>query len=79
MTGTKTVVLSRILPPPVLRRALREAAGLTQEDLAAALGVSRAALSRWETGSRKPRRYNQADYAAVLARLDEIAMPGNNK
>ena len=31
-------------------RDLRRARGLTQEQLAAALGVSGAAVSKWETG-----------------------------
>ena len=32
----------------------RKAAGLTQADVAAKLGVSRQAVSRWESGQSKP-------------------------
>jgi transcriptional regulator with XRE-family HTH domain len=45
----------RSLPSPSVRRELREAAGLSQADIAAALGVSPAAVSRWEAGKRAPR------------------------
>ena len=34
--------------------ALRKAKGMTQEQLAAALGVSAPAVSKWETGSSYP-------------------------
>ena len=40
----------RQLPPPVARRQLRERLGLTQEDIAEALGVDRASISRYEAG-----------------------------
>jgi len=44
------------LPEPAELRSLREAAGLSQQQLADALGVTRAAISHWETGTRSPRR-----------------------
>ena len=34
-------------------RSIREAAGLTQEALAALLGVHRVTIARWETGTRR--------------------------
>lgn len=34
-------------------RALRERAGLTQDELAAKLGVNRSAVCRWERGRRR--------------------------
>ena len=55
------------LPPPALRRLLRERAGLTQAALARALGVHRAVLSRWETGERTPR--DVSPYLDALRRL----------
>ncbi|MYA02273.1 MAG: helix-turn-helix transcriptional regulator [Chloroflexi bacterium] len=41
-------------------RSRRYAAGLTQEDAAAAVGVSRPEWSRWESGLRIPQRYAPA-------------------
>lgn len=58
------------LPPPALRRLLRERAGLTQAALARALGVHRAVLSRWETGERRPR--DVRGYLDALARLERV-------
>lgn len=45
-------------------RSRRYAAGLTQEDAAAAVGVARPEWSRWESGLRIPKRY-----AAAVERL----------
>lgn len=60
------------LPSPALRRALRENAGLSQTLLAEQLGVSRAAVSRWETGDRTPREDNRIAYADALRELREM-------
>lgn len=59
----------RLLPPPEMRRALRRAAGLSQLDVAELIGVSRAAVSRWESGARRPQRSNRIRYHSVLAEL----------
>jgi len=59
----------RRLPPPEARRQLREQAGLTQGQLGAALGVSDAAVSQWETGNRIPRGDRAERYLALLTRL----------
>lgn len=59
----------RRLPEPALRRALRESAGLSQGDLATALGVTRSAVSRWEAGQREPRGVMVADYLKLLDRV----------
>lgn len=50
-------------------RRIRIAAGLSLADLAAALGVSRAALSRWECGHRVPRGAAAQRYAGLLEAL----------
>jgi transcriptional regulator with XRE-family HTH domain len=63
------VRVTRSLPPPTMRRALREAAGLTQERLGSALGVSRIAICRWESGLREPCAKNRVAYAHLLAAL----------
>jgi DNA-binding transcriptional regulator YiaG len=57
------------LPAPPVRRLLREQAGLSQADVAAALGVGRTAVTRWEMGTRSPRRPMQVAYAELLERL----------
>lgn len=68
------------LPPKATRRLIREAAGLTQQEVGAQLGVSDMAVSRWETdGSqgRDPQGLNRALYSALLThlqrRLDRLA------
>ena len=61
----------RRLPDPRARRLLREKAGLSQQDLAEAVEVSRAAVSRWELGERNPRVGPTLDsYMAALERLE---------
>ena len=57
------------LPAPAVRRSLREASGLTQAEFAAVLGVNRAAVSRWETGTRSPRGELAKQYQAALERI----------
>ena len=47
-------------------RDRREIAGLTQEDLAARLGVSRATISRWELGTDLPASANVDDIARFV-------------
>jgi DNA-binding transcriptional regulator YiaG len=57
------------LPRPAERRRLREGAGLTQAELAAALEVSAPTIVRWESGKRKPRGRNLDAYVQVLEAL----------
>jgi transcriptional regulator with XRE-family HTH domain len=51
-------------------RAVRIAARLSQSELAAALGVTEAAICRWEQGERIPRGEIADRYAALLAQLE---------
>ena len=60
------------LPEPAIRRALREMAGLTQAELAAVLGVDRAAVSRYETGDRSPKAGIAERYVDALERLASV-------
>ena len=76
MTGNSRVAevvqevrVGRSLPSPKMARALREAAGLSQGRIASALGVSRVAVGRWESGLREPRSKHRAAYAALLLAL----------
>jgi DNA-binding transcriptional regulator YiaG len=59
----------RGLPDPARRRGIRTAAGVTQADIAAPLGVTRAAVSRWELGEREPRGALLEAYLSLLERL----------
>lgn len=61
--------LRRRLPDPPSRRLLRERADVTQKALAAACGVDRATVSRWETGDRDPDDRRLSLYLEALDRL----------
>jgi DNA-binding transcriptional regulator YiaG len=61
------------LPRPEVCRSLRETAGLTQADVARAVGCQRASVSRWEAGKRRPRGDLADAYIRVVQRLaDEV-------
>lgn len=51
-------------------RRLREEAGISQAEVAAAVGVTRACVSRWEAGARKPTGSAAQRYARLLELLD---------
>lgn len=56
--------------------ALRKQKGLTQEELAAALGVSTSAVGNWEAGLRRPRYETLRRLASVLGvTIDELLSP----
>ena len=48
---------------------LRVAAGLSQGEMAAAIGVTPACISRWEAGDRRPRGAAAVAYAQLLREL----------
>lgn len=48
---------------------MRERAGCSQDDIATALHVTRAAVSRWENGERVPRGELLVAYVKVLDAL----------
>ncbi|MFD7919969.1 telomere-associated protein Tap [Streptomyces sp. NPDC059740] len=54
------------LPPPAERRRLREAAGLSQEQIAQALQTRRESVGNWESGKTDPRPPKRAAYARLL-------------
>jgi len=68
-TLTELVRLRRQLPAPPMRRAIRQAAGISEATLAKSIGVSRSAISQWEAGSRFPHGENLRKYVAALAEL----------
>lgn len=62
--------MRELVATPGAVRAIREAAGLSQVELAAALKVTQTAVSRWERGDRVPRGQAAQDYARLLDRLN---------
>jgi DNA-binding XRE family transcriptional regulator len=54
-------------------RGTREAAGITAADMARAVGVSRQAVSSWETGTAVPTLEHALAYGRVLAALKRKA------
>ena len=59
------------LPGPDIARQIREAAGVSQSRLAAALGVHSLTVARWESGARIPHGDLRRAYARLLAELDQ--------
>jgi HTH-type transcriptional regulator/antitoxin MqsA len=59
----------RTLPPAADRILIRLRSNLSQQDLADYLGVSRVAISRWESDERHPRRPHLERYTELLDRL----------
>ncbi|WP_331742030.1 helix-turn-helix domain-containing protein (plasmid) [Streptomyces sp. NBC_00726] len=57
------------LPPPAERRRLREAAGLSQDQVAKALKSRRESVGNWESGRSEPRPPKRAAYARLLEGL----------
>jgi DNA-binding transcriptional regulator YiaG len=62
---------TKALPPPLSRKALRQAAGLSQQDIAGVLGVHRETVSRWELGTRTPRGELLVRYLELLHELGQ--------
>lgn len=63
----------RRLPAPPIARAIRLAAGATQEDVAAEMGVHRVTVARWELGTARPTGTHAERYAELLDRLSDLA------
>lgn len=72
-----SVIMSELERAAQLRRmlddgtaqAIRRRSGVSQADLARAVGVSRAAVSGWELRKRSPRRAEALRYHSALAGL----------
>ncbi|MER8002399.1 helix-turn-helix domain-containing protein [Streptomyces sp. NPDC095613] len=60
------------LPPPAERKRLRQAHGLTLDEVAAALRVRRATVSGWEAGRTEPRPPERDAYARMLKQLAQL-------
>ncbi|MFE9703183.1 telomere-associated protein Tap [Streptomyces sp. NPDC005930] len=64
------------LPPPAERKRLRQAHGLTLDEVAAALQVRRATVSGWEAGKTEPRPPERDAYARMLEQLARLYPAG---
>jgi len=64
-------VRSARLPPPATCRRIREEAGVTLRDVAAALEVEPITVLRWEHGRTKPRRVHAQRWRVLLEALEE--------
>jgi transcriptional regulator with XRE-family HTH domain len=60
------------LPPPEERKRLRQAHGLTLDEVAAALQVRRATVGGWEAGKTEPRPPERDAYARMLKQLARL-------
>ncbi len=60
------------LPPPAERKRLRQAHGLTLEEVATALDVRRATVGAWESGKTEPRPPQREPYARLLQQLAQL-------
>jgi transcriptional regulator with XRE-family HTH domain len=63
----------RVVPIAAERKRIREAAGVSQHELAKALGVSWTAIWRWEQGSRPREHEHEVAYADLLNELKRVA------
>ncbi|MEU9712626.1 helix-turn-helix transcriptional regulator [Streptomyces sp. NPDC047967] len=60
------------LPAPSERKRLRQAHGLTLEEVAATLDVRRATVGAWESGKTEPRPPQREPYAHLLKQLARL-------
>jgi DNA-binding transcriptional regulator YiaG len=76
MSLIDTVRTRSALPTPALRRAIREAAGVSQGQIARELGVHRMTVCRWEAGTSTPSGDHLHAYATILTDLSEATRGG---
>ncbi|KKZ69060.1 helix-turn-helix domain-containing protein, partial [Streptomyces showdoensis] len=67
------------LPSPKERRRLREALSLSEDQVAEAMGVTRATVRSWETGRSAPRGRKREAYAKLLGVYEEPTAPRTEK
>jgi DNA-binding transcriptional regulator YiaG len=63
----------RKLPPPAERKRLREQAGVSLRSLAAAIGCSHVAITRWEAGAKPADPAQLIRYQRLLDELKRLA------
>jgi transcriptional regulator with XRE-family HTH domain len=59
-----------------MRRYIRQRSGISQQSLADAVGVTRPAVSLWESGARTPRGHRLVAYQRLL---DELVKAGQGR
>lgn len=69
------IMAGRLLLTTGAGREIREAAGLSRADLAAALGCHVDTVVKWEAGHRRPRAEVSRRYARLLTALMTITEP----
>ncbi|MEU4271427.1 sigma factor-like helix-turn-helix DNA-binding protein [Streptomyces sp. NPDC026092] len=67
--------MNRSMPSPKERRRLREARGLSEDQVAEAMGVTRATVRSWETGRTTPRGRKQEAYAKLIGAYEDQGAP----
>ena len=78
--GREQELLARVrsrrrLPPPDERRTIRRGAGVSLRELAAAIGVSHVAITRWEAGAEPADPRHLMAYARILDELRRLYPP----
>jgi len=63
---------ARKLPFPHERRRIREQAGVSLRELAAAIGVSHVAIARWESGAQPAAPTHVIAYGRLLGELRQL-------
>jgi transcriptional regulator with XRE-family HTH domain len=65
--------LRTFMEEPSAARSLRQSSGLSEQDMATAIGVTPSAVGRWERAERIPRGPRAVTYARLLQRLAKRA------
>ncbi|MFD9545489.1 helix-turn-helix domain-containing protein [Streptomyces sp. NPDC060022] len=73
--STTGPVTAEPLPSPKERRRLREARALSEEQVAAAVGVTAATVRAWETGRTSPRGRKRTAYSRLIGSADTLTGP----
>lgn len=57
------------LPAPRTRRAIRNDAGISQQEIADEIGVHRMTIARWEAGTHQPRGDRLVQYFQIIEQM----------